>query len=206
MRKLGERRPAAEAQRADSRGIELSSVERVAAVNVVNKAGKAPGLQIAKRVPIGTLQSTSLIPSHAEPPAAPEYPGRAQDFRQARSKRGPAANVVTSVIVTITVNSVGVISPRSRPMFRMISSIRPLAFMSAPIAMASLLGRPASTAAPQQATPLPTEAMKMTANSNEPESGRSDQADPGAEAGIHEKQRNQRDAAQAARSDAQARC
>jgi hypothetical protein len=67
-------------------------------------------------------------------------------------------SVVTIAIITIIVNRVGVIMPRSRPIFKMISSISPRAFIKEPIAIAYRLGSPFKRAASQQATPLPRQA------------------------------------------------
>ena len=46
-------------------------------------------------------------------------------------------NVVTSAITTSIVKSCVEMTPRSRPMFRTISSVRPRVFISAPIAAES---------------------------------------------------------------------
>jgi len=70
--------------------------------------------------------------------------------------------VVTIAIRTMIVKSVGRMIPRSRPMFRMISSIRPRAFISVPTPSASFGLAPARRAAPQQATPFPKIAAART--------------------------------------------
>ena len=64
----------------------------------------------------------------------------------------------STAISTMMVKSVGPITPACRPMFRMISSIRPRAFISVPIVAASRQGSPAHFAAAMQASPFPATA------------------------------------------------
>ena len=81
-------------------------------------------------------------------PGGPEPDGRLP-FRSvqlllelaSRSPRGSSGrssgvvmNVVTSAMITIIVNRVGEMTPRSSPMLRTISSIRPRVFISTPSA------------------------------------------------------------------------
>lgn len=61
--------------------------------------------------------------------------------------------------MTIMVKSSGVMRPRSRPMFRMMSSMSPRAFINDPIASASRCECPLTRAAAQHATPLPTDVI-----------------------------------------------
>ena len=60
---------------------------------------------------------------------------------------GPAMNVVTSAMITSIVKSCDEMTPRSRPMFSTISSVRPRVFISAPIAAESRSLKPLKRAA-----------------------------------------------------------
>src|ERR671913_15977 len=101
--------------------IELARVERIPPVNVVNQRGEPlTGLcrdchfhfagpqprsgRSACGGPFAPLRSAACV---------------SDDPLHAHSNSGPAAIVVTSVIITITVNSVGVMRPRCRPMLSM---------------------------------------------------------------------------------------
>ena len=117
--------------------------------------------------------------------------GTSADPRQTHSNSGPAAIVVTSVMMTITVNSVGVIRPRCSPMLRMISSISPRAFMSAPIAIASRFGRPARRAAPQQPTAFPADATRITTIESHSSSADHSERELRRQAGKREEHRHQ---------------
>ena len=63
-------------------------------------------------------------------------------------------SVVTIAMSTSIENSAGPMMPACKPMLRMMSSMRPRAFMSAPIPSALRLSWPESRAAAQQATNL----------------------------------------------------
>ena len=68
-------------------------------------------------------------------------------------------SVVTIAIMTMIVNKVGVMTPCSKQMFRMINSIKPRAFIKAPIVADSRQFSPANFAAGIQAIPLPKMAI-----------------------------------------------
>jgi hypothetical protein len=84
--------------------------------------------------------------------------------REAHSNTGAVIMVVTRAMMTITVNKAGVISPRSRPTFRRISSMRPREFISAPMAIAFHFVSPLHRAAILHPAPLPTQAIATTAS------------------------------------------
>ena len=71
-------------------------------------------------------------------------------------------NVVTRAIMTIIVNRVGVITPRERPMFNRISSIRPRVFISTPTDQASFQASPLSRAAVVQPAIFPAIAVSTS--------------------------------------------
>ena len=79
--------------------------------------------------------------------------------------------VVPIAIITRIVKSVGVISPRWSPMFRRMSSIIPLAFISMATPSASRLLAPVSLAASQQASPFPAQADEEHQQRDRPEPG-----------------------------------
>ena len=78
--------------------------------------------------------------------------------------------VVTIAITTMMENNCGVMRRRSSPMLRMISSMRPRAFMRVPTARAVGLSSPCNRAAAQHARNLPahaaTSAMPATTHSS----------------------------------------
>ena len=78
-------------------------------------------------------------------------------------KSGPAMTVVPIAISTSITKSVGVMSPRSRPMLARISSTMPRAFISVPMASAWRGGAPLSRAAAQHAPPFAAHAAANTA-------------------------------------------
>ena len=74
---------------------------------------------------------------------------------------GDVASVVANAISTIMANSVGEMTPISRPMLSAISSINPRVFINIPRAEASRQPRPLSRAAATVPPNLPTVATRM---------------------------------------------
>jgi len=78
-------------------------------------------------------------------------------------RTGAVAAVVARANTTIIANSVGLMTPRSRPMFMTISSMSPRVFISVPSAAASRQLKPVSRAATSVPPNLPTVAARMIA-------------------------------------------
>src|SRR5262249_7487523 len=93
--------------------------------------------------------------------------GRAASPRTApypiQAKTGPVEKVVKSAMRTSTAKILGERTPRSRPIFKAMSSTRPRVFIRAPIAAASRQGIPLILAPAELAPNLPITATAITA-------------------------------------------
>ncbi len=100
--------------------------------------------------------------------------------------------VVTSAMMTIMENSAGEITPISRPMLRMTSSIRPRVFISVPSPAASRRGIPLSHDAKRRAAKLACSRYQDDKPAVHPHLRALHQSDVGTQAGECEEQRQQK--------------